>query len=1638
MIRLTFPPEIMRFSRLTFCFLLCGSLGQAFAQKFSDKPGEFLNEVKTMMENSKSAEALKTAKNLESVWGSGVTETQQAKIVDLSKKMAVRKYKTIQHFKPFYDAVYQAYTTAQISPGEMNNFLNVLDVMVEKYNSTQTQRFLEVSHSFFEKRALFTSRFNRLYALNGTFTFEIKDLPKVAANDDWGKPEEKKPEVQTDNKKDPKKPAKLDAWGNPIPEKDNTKKEEVKYDKNGWPIDTQASQTNIAIDTIFTPASYTYTKPLQPAVSGPVLKLTNAVFVFASASDSVVLDNTSGSLMFKDGVFVGKGGRFNWSSVAMPQVFVDFDEYNFDIRSTRLHAEDVKLTYDSLLTQHPAGIFDFDAKPHRSVKDAVFPRFSSLDNDITFRSIGRNLIYKGGLTLIGLRLTSSSYLGKPSTLRYVADRETRFKLVSRQFDFADSLIVSPATSVTFYKKFADKEDSTIYHPSVRLKYNRNSAFLQLMRLKNGFRNATYMDFYHRVNISVDLVEWRLDSTRIDFRMVNARDSLPALFESQDFFNKKRYLDLKGLYKFHPLQVLFSYCKMKNLPTDKNPTVTIEEVAAAYKLDPATFRGAMGSLAEQGYVDYNPVASTVTIFAKATHNVLSYQKAKDFDNLFIPSYTVKKPNATYDLNTNFMTIRGVDGFNIRGRNSDDTSKIKKSAVSIRPGGKTREDKEIQLGANRSILMSVDVPGQIQIGDNRWVGKEFFFLYDNFTMEMPKIDSVIFVRRDSAGNKIAYGGEIRYQPGIVNIDESDNKSGLKATKGYPKFNAQGGGTIYFKDRLRRTYGDSVRLVFKGKVQENLDMEQPSIDGTFMSNGLFPDIPNIRLEYVQTKRKNAPPIPSFVHNPPPEGYEIYAKTYKGKAKAKFNGKLIMDTLGLHAAGQIEYMSAIIKSNKITFTPDSIVGSGTVAELREVNLGEAVYPKIGVKEFRMKWFARKDSMNLYNPKDKPFELYQKTTTLNGYLTVTGKGMFGGGNISRKDCEILDSPRYKFEKDKFTAQECQYFRVFAKDPTKYVLEANLANINFDIAKGAVNIRTALVGFSGSLKFPFAGYKTSINQANWNINQKIIAMNGDVKTTTFTSFLNGDEAQEDLRFNAGIGLYLIDKMTLNIGGIPYIKVADAKITPNRGAMVVEENAVIRELTKATMSLDTVNEYHKFNNASLRILSKDKFEGTADYMYINPDGQNFSIKFSDFQTVLGEATASNSRKRDKSLLSFTTAKGSVEQGANFHLSSGLLFYGDVTMNAPQKDLEMKGFIKLNLKSQPELGRWIAYQGGDKNLGLEVNERLEGEGYKLTAGLFLDKASSEVYHTFISEKRNADDEAIFQASGKLGYKPEGNRFSVMPSEKTAELTTSGNEITLKDSLGIFEWSGKMNFAKLPPEYLQAAGVGKLNVKSKDLNCNSFLVLNFPVSQQVVSNIGQAVGDFKAAEGNNIKEAAENRDELFSNLAEIIGDKQAKEYKIKADADYTPLLSSSKKLLTTLVISSVNLKWSEANSAFYSTGKVGVSNIGNNDINARFEGYVEIKKSLEGGDEVAVLLELTPDNWYFFNYRQSQLGIVSSNESVNGTVSSKGSKAKAGQYAVIAVSADEKVSFVERFKAAYTGTANKAKKPSDKKKDEKKDGF
>ncbi|MCU0340892.1 MAG: hypothetical protein MUE30_13490, partial [Spirosomaceae bacterium] len=1295
---------------------------QAQLIKLSDDPAQFVADVQKMMGLSGNPNYVKTAKNLETLWlDSRLTQTHQKTVVTLTRRMVAKGYKpSTPHFDLFFGGLYAAYNGTFAAPETVEGYLNTATQVVEQYDAKAALKFFETARILFENRLLYTSNFNRLFALEGTFSFRFSDATSEL--------------IKT--VESAKKSANDDGWGT-------------------------------ALDTTTLQAPVFYEKKKIPDVAGAVIEFKNTHLAMVTANDSVPLTQTSGKLAVREGTWVGTGGKMTWAMTGRPDIYVTFSAYSFNVGLPKIITDDVKLHHDAKLAQPIEGAFEYESKRRTKGQPSPYPRFISYRNDAQLKGMSKNMQYRGGIALVGTKLSGTSLNQEPGMLSVMYNGKTAFKSYSRRFELMDSLITTQLG--TFYAPLGQTD--SLYHPGVVLSYNDDEGLLRCQRAdRTSYKYTPYADSYHKMFIESEMLRWNFPKQQIEFLMIAGKTEVPVRFESFHFFKSERFRGISEQYSFHPLSMAANY-----VTKQQTQYFAPEELATFYKRDMNAVRAAFNQMTSEGYFAVEPSNGLLKFTPKGRLYVLANNKQTDFDNFRINSLFAandKNANASIDLRDNILTIRGIEQFTI-----SDSLKIFAFP----------SDKQIRMLKNRDFWMN----GLLKSANFRFNGRDLLFNYDKFFVDLNKIDNITYVPKNvyDKGGNTEVGGDVVYEKsGRIYLNDPANKSGGRKNSVFPRLTVPEGMTVYFDQPERGDLKYNRKVYFKipSIDYDSLGMQDIVFIGTFYSDGIMPPFP----AQLRSMPDNSL---GFNYTPPAAGYKVYGTT----TNVKFTKELVMDKQGLRSQGEITHLSARIPTQAMLFMTDSLVATGAEAEIKEATIGKAYFPKVDLRNFTMRWVPKADSMAL-STKANAFNFYNATTKLEGRLILRSTGLYGKGFLRRDDSE-LTSQDIKFNKEGFLAGESQYKIISATNNIRPVLLGKNVDVDFNIVKGLVGITTNNTLESNSdLEFPFAAYRTSINRAQWNINAKTIAMKGDVATSTFTATA---PSQEGLTFNASVGLYEIEKMMLNISGVPFIKTADAKVLPEKGLVVIRKDGDMQAFKNARLVLDTLNEYHRLKNGNIQILSRTKFTGDATYLYATVTNDTIPIKMGNFD--LRQATteaAANARRQvsDKAKpakVFYTVARAEVSEADNFVAAPRLQYKGALTMLAPEPNLQFNGFVKPILKKRPDLiATWIPFQEiPTKDMAFKITPTLKNEAEQpISVGLHYSVGSPNLYPTFLAAKENRNDQTIFAATGLMRFDDKTKSFKVTPEPtKPDELIDDENAFTFNDAKGSMSYQGRLNF-------------------------------------------------------------------------------------------------------------------------------------------------------------------------------------------------------------------------------------------------------
>ena len=1351
-----------------------------------------------------------------------------------------------------------------------------------------------------------------------------------------------------------------------------------------------------------------------PKIEGMHIVFENADLILISPSDSIVINKTSGAYDFVNGVFVGQSGELSWLA-ANENAKASFDKFYLKSNNGKLLADKVKFEHNNVLRKPIVGVLEIKLEKRQKNELSTYPRFKSYQNDVDMILNIPSYEYKGGYTLVGSKISSGSAFEPYTKLIANKNQKNTFVVIGRSFNITDSLITSD--KVSFLTKFGN---DSVSHPAVRMEYSLKKNHLQLNKLqKSGFRSSMYSDTFHQVDIRCDAMSWDLAGGKMDFYIVSGKTEIPALFESFNYYNPERVRTLSTASGFNPLITAGNLFARK-----KVNAFTIEEMMNITKKERFQVSNGMLIGNQMGFFDYDSYKNIYSLSRKGQHYFLSFNGKTDFDDLVLSSLASENGsgNASINLESKALDIKGTQDFKL----SDSLG------ISFVP-----TDQSMKIVGNKVFRFN----GKIVVKNFKFYG-DFEVEYENFLVKLKRIDSITFIPLESfkKGGKNEIGANFVYgQTGTLYLNSPNNKSGRKKLDEFPKLNIPGGVMVNFAEKGRiQKHEDNVIFKAASLNIDSLNTVNPVFAGIFTPGNIFKAVAENLVVLPDSSM-------GIVHKA-----KTPYKLYGTETTIKTDSEIILNKRGIMTSGEISHLAGKLKATEVKFFDDYLTAKGETGKIIETNSVGSYFPEVAISEYQMLWHPAEDSMLVNSAKG--FNFYAGSSILKGDIVLKKNGLFGNGTLDRADSDTK-SENFKFNKAGFLADRAIFNIKSAETGGKSVFSGKKVGVDFNVLKSMVNIASQNSDFSDSqssvLEFPYSSYTTTIDKAAWNIKEKKITMEGILENSLFTSTLT---SQYGLKFNGTAATYDIANLNLKISGVNEIHSADAAIIPNKGLVAVKKDGMLEDFTNAKIIADTLNRYHNLTKATVKINSRMSFAGNADYQFVNVSADTFNIKLGNFEFAELAADGSLMSSKASNKLS-TIARAKVSEKDGVYLSPKMLYKGEITMLAPFKNLSLNGQVLPDLKKYPMLGgSWINYSGNKSEaISINVDETLKDGGKPLHVGLHLrnNAQMDAIYPTFLSSKKSEDDLDVMAVTGVFKRDEPNKKFVVGLADENAV----GNKYEFYDEKGIIALEGKFNLLGLPSKIFETVGIANVSMDSTKYQFSTMMKFDFPLSIPTTQKLGGNIVKANLDAGNSDPAIEPESPYFLSKLTQYVGFKDADTYKTKSLKEHVPLYKHSMKFLSTLVLSDVDLKWNPVSNAYYSVGKIGISNIGDIDINAMTEGYVEIAKSPQTGDEIHVFFEISPNNWYYFVYRNGSMGMVSTDEDINKILNAPAAGGKEKKSDVQFVDTAEAMKFRRRFLQIYRGIKETevAKKPAEKaklptapasktptKKEEEKEGF
>ncbi len=1064
----------------------------------------------------------------------------------------------------------------------------------------------------------------------------------------------------------------------------------------------------------------------------PMIIFPDINLICLAKGDSSVIYATSGTYYPKNERFEGAEGKITWERAGLDpnETFAVIQEpFEINVRSSTFIIDSVQF-FNSFFSYPLLGTVEDKILANVDTESATFPQFSSYEQRLDIKDIVDKVDYSGGFRMEGANLKGYGTYEVPAKLTFKRDGLPALVASAQSYTIKPDQISAANARIAILLN-----NDSIVHPGLQLRFKNENRLLTLIRTEEGLSRSPFYNSYHKVDMYFEAFYWNIDDPLIRLGNLYGSTETRAAFESANFFKKKRYYTLQGQDRVNPLYAIRQYAKRVNSDyLDANGLAA----SMGYRLE--VFVPRLVDLTNKGFISYDINSETVEVRPKLYDYISAAAGNIDYDVILFNSDVKQGNNAELNLINFDLVLKGVDQILL----SDSQN------VVIYP-----KNGEVNLRKNRDFNFG----GVIRSGRFEFYGQEYAFDYDKFQIDLIAVDSCKLYVRDFRPD---YSGlrqvknVIEGIGGTLQIDNPFNKSGLQEEfTEYPILNSDRESYVYY-DAGGIQGGvyerDKVYFELEPFILDSLDnfaTEQVAFDGTFVSGGIFPELKEklkIQEDYSLGFKRSAPP----------EGLALYGD------KAVFKNEIILGYNGLQGNGDLEYLTATASSDRFTFFPDSTRGittsfinreQGAPVEIPEAN-GTAVDLAFYPADDKLRAGVMKTPINMFNG---------QAMAKVGAVDLEPAGLTGTGVVEFSGAE-LESNLINYKVNQFTSDTAE-FRLLA------LAEANLAfktdNVNafidFDERIGKFKSN----GDETKVEFPVNDYVCFMDEFKWYMDKNDIeletsrAMASDFVIDTEldmnrSNFFSVAKDQDSLNFMSPKAVYDLDSYTIFADQIPWIRVADAKITPDSGRVVIRRRAKIDPLEDATILANYVTQYHTVNNASVTILSRFDYVAAGDYTYIDQDDKPFMIRLSTIGV-------------DSSLQ--TIAEGRIPQTDEFFLSPYFEYKGKVLVKSNEKFLNFDGSTRI-LHNCDRLERnWMSFNSSidPSEVFIPVDTILtDDNNNQVDVGLKLVKDPYELYGTFLSASRDDDDASVITSRGFLKYNASANQYEVASKEKLNQNT------------------------------------------------------------------------------------------------------------------------------------------------------------------------------------------------------------------------------------------------------------------------------
>lgn len=1369
----------------------------------------------------------------------------------------------------------------------------------------------------------------------------------------------------------------------------------------------------------------------------PKLVLNKGSLVYQSDRDSTVIRETTGEFHLLDRLFYGFGGKVDWTKVGLdPGVtYADVGRYALNLNFSKVELDSVTFYYKSLFKQPLKGRFvDINMGIYDPAK-AEYPLFEGFEGGVIIDRFIPAVIYEGGFKLRGTQKVGCGYLKtvsmvpdepekkeekeeKPETeegdpyfmetapvsfpMTYEVYQKASISILDQKNKirvkiYSDEFLLNPeklTSKLAEWVIYIGKEDS-LTHPGMNVLYDAGNTFLQLYKdPTNPLSRQPIRNSYTKYNIYTESLKWNVrKDTVINFSAIIDKENKLGGFESEEYFNKKRFDQFRGVLGFHPVGVIYAYTlKYPGVPVLADAVL---EMVKKQKMREA-FLSALKDLEGSGFIEWDPETLEIIPQPKLFHWVKAARGKKDYDNLLFLSTVSDADYGTLNLSDLIMDVNGVVVLNF-----SDTQYVR--AVT--------QDKEITLLKNRDILFN----GAVAAGKINLIGSSrkhmFHFIYDKFRIECDSIDSLRFILKrelklnesfsplQSALRNTTFEGV----KGAILIDKPENKSSRKKSPNYSAFDSYSESFVYWeRPDIYNSIYERKRLYFSLypfllDSLENFDERDLKFEGKFFSSEIFP----LFEQYLQPMADNTMGI---VEMTPEEGYDIY------EGKGKYFNEINMDGLGLHGKGDLTYLATMAQSDTFRFFFDTVSAYVKTFTQKEGMFNGVYFPAIDAKNLNYRWHTKLDVLELETT-DKPMTMFGGRGIYEGKLRITPEGMVGNGTL-KLDLVTIRSEAIIFTEDGVNSQKGYFSVTDAENKEKLQMDARDVELAYSLKTDVCDFITGVDGLP-RIKFYEQNYEATLGKGKYTKATNDVKLFAMAKNSDDDYFRSTSTIVDSLTLIAKESDFNFKERVLKIRGVPYVDVADARVIPDSTSEIhINREGFISPMSNAVILADRDSIKHRIYDASVTLVSRYNYSGSGRYDYIKVDGIQMFINFDQITVDSG----------------VTHARGTIKEIQKFFITDRILFDGTVDLYGNNKFMTFTGNVRIQSKNPVFANKPFEFSDvvDPENIFIPVTEEKMG---KLVLGVYFNPLYRNFNSRFLQEKVDVKDKEIFSArKGKVGltFDRERQEFRIGLREKFNEEAYRGNQISLNDITNLISAEGSYNF---PYQFVN--GLVELKVSGRwaeqgknNISTDMLWAFDFkPVPKKAIEALGE---DFSTLFNLSLDLDYENR---FTRecIAEILDENGSDERNTTAfvkELESGGIMSNielAKRMPYTTTLTGIKFAFNDKLKTLAYSGETGVIGFGAKKVNKILNSYIEYEfgKGMAQGrenDKLRVYIEIDDMNWVYFSVSGEVIKTTSTSSAYQDAIRAEADKAKGkGNRCELAEDSDV-TDFIQQFRTRH----------------------